>query len=451
MAKRILLKGGEVATSLGVFDGDVLFEEGSADSPGKIIAVEDRGTIAGSFDEEIDCTGKMIFPGLIDVHVHFRTPGHEYKEDWETGGKAALAGGVTTVCDMPNNKPPIFSVGDLEEKRAIIKGKTHVNYGLYMGFNGSNVDEINAATNIPAVKFYACDSTGDLGVGEGVQEFFEKSDKLIVVHSEDQDIINTNSKEYLSEYAGREEEAPTALHSKIRSVESARKSVEDICALAKNAGSRVHIAHISTEAELEVINAAREEGVEVTCEVGPHHLLLCEDDYDHLGNYARMNPPVRSRENIFAMWKGLKFGEIDMIATDHAPHTIEEKDEPYIKAPSGVPELDTLMPFLMNAVNDEGLTVAEVVKLCCERPAEVFAIKNKGKLEAGYDADIVIVDMDMEKKVVREDLFTKCGWSPYEGLKFKGWPVKVFVSGNLAFDQGKFVGNPQGREVEFAK
>jgi dihydroorotase len=443
MAKRILLKGGEVAIGLGVFDGDIAFEGG------KIIAVEDRGTINGDFDEVIDCSGKLIMPGLIDVHVHLREPGQAYKEDWETGSSAALAGGVTTVFDMPNNTPPIFAIKDLKAKRRLIEGRSHVNYGLYMGFSGDNLKEINDAKGICAVKFYACNSTGDLGVNEGVEALFRDSNKLIVVHAEDQSIIDENSKRYLADFKGREEEAPTNLHSKIRSVEAAAKSVKAICELAKKYESRVHIAHLSSDAELEVINEYKEQGVKVTCEVAPHHLFLCVDDYEHLGNFARMNPPVRERSDIFSMWKGLKFGEIDIIATDHAPHAIIEKEEPYIKAPSGVPELDTLMPFLMNAVNDEGLTVAEVVKFAAEGPADLFGVKNKGKLEEGYDADIVVVDMDLSKKVEKENLFTKCGWSPYEGSTLKGWPVMVFVNGELSFKDGKVLGNPNGKEVEF--
>lgn len=439
---KILLKNGQVGCGLGVYDADVLIENG------KIVDTYDWGKAPkmGKSDKIIDCTGKLILPGLIDVHVHFREPGQSYKEDWKTGSSAAVAGGVTTVFDMPNNKPPVLTVKDLDEKRELIKGNSYCNYGLYIGFNGHNIDEINAVKNVPGVKFYACDSTGDMGVenAKAVENLFEKSNKLIVVHAEGAFTVEENAKKYLAEFEGRE--IDPAIHSKIRSPEAALIAVKRVCELAKKYKRKTHIAHLSTDGELEVVTDHKEF---VSCEVAPHHLLLCDDDYTKLGNFLRVNPPVRSREDIFAMWKGIKFEEINIIATDHAPHTIEEKEQGYLQAPSGVPELDTLLPFLLNAVNDEGLTVAELVKLCCEHPAKIFGLKNKGQIESGFDADIVVVDMDIEREVEREGLLTKCGWSPYEGLTFKGWPVMTFVNGELVFEGGKIVGRQAGKEVEF--
>jgi len=433
---KILLKDGQVGCALGVYDAHVLIEGG------KIVDTYDWDKTPEA-DEIIDCKGKLILPGLIDAHVHLREPGHAYKEDWETGSSAAVAGGVTTVLDMPNNKPPVVSVADLEAKRKLIKGRSYCNYGLYIGFDGKNLHEVNASDAV-AVKFYACDSTGDMGVTDSkeVEELFEKSNKLIVVHAEDASCLEEKSKLYLAEFEGGE--VDPAVHSKIRGPECAIKAVKAVCDLAKKHGSRLHIAHLSTEGELDIVN----EHKDVTCEVAPHHLLLCDDDYETLGNFLRVNPPVRNRTDIFALWKGLKFGEIDIIATDHAPHTIEEKEQPYLKVPSGVPELDTLGPILFNAINDEGLEVAEVVKLCCEGPARIFGLKGKGQIEPGFDADLVVVDMEKEGVVKREALFSKCGWSPYEGMHFKGWPLMTFVNGELVFKNGKIVGKKLGKEVE---
>lgn len=433
--KKILLKDGQVGCGLGVYDAHVLIEGG------KIVDIYDWDKTPEA-DEVIDCKGKLILPGLIDAHVHFREPGHAYKEDWGTGSSAAVAGGVTTVLDMPNNHPPVVSVKDLEAKRKLIAGRSYCNYGLYIGFNGKNIDEVNASDAV-AVKFYACDSTGDMGVKDekAVAELFEKSNKLIVVHAEDANCVAENNEQYLAEFGDRE--VDPAVHSKIRSAKCAAIAVRKVCELAKTYGSKLHIAHLSTEGELEIVN----EYENVTCEVAPHHLLLCDDDYETLGNFLRVNPPARSREDIFALWKGLKFGEIDIIATDHAPHTIVEKEQDYLKAPSGIPELDTLGPILFNTVNDEGLQVAEVVKLCCEKPAEIFGLKGKGQIEPGFDADIVVVDMDLEKEVLRDELFTKCGWSPYEGMNLKGWPVMTFVGGELVFKDGKIIGKPAGEEI----
>lgn len=426
---KILLKGGQVVSSSGVFEADVLVEDG------KILRVCDWGEESEA-DEVFDCSGKLIFPGLIDAHVHLREPGQSYKEDWETGSSAAVAGGVTTVLDMPNNDPPVVSIEDLEKKRKLIKGRSYCNYGLYIGFNGKNLEEINSSDAV-AVKFFGCDSTGDMGVNDisAVKELFGKSNKLIVVHAEDAGCIEKNFKNCV-------ESLSAAIHSEIRSPECAVMAVQRFCEMAERLGARLHVAHVSTEGELEVLNKFQK----ITCEVSPHHLVLCEDDYGTLGNFLKVNPPVRSREDIFALWKGLKFGEIDIIATDHAPHTVEEKERDYLKAPSGVPELDTLGPILFNSINDEGLMEAEVVKLCCEKPAEIFGLKGKGRIEFGFDADIVVVDMDLERKVEKDKLFTKCGWSPYEGMSLKGWPVMTFVGGELVFKDGEIVGGKVGKE-----
>lgn len=435
--RSILLANGQLVVGEAIRDQDLLIEDG------KIAAFLDRGAVVPEGAEVFDCSGKMIIPGAIDVHVHFREPGQSYKEDWITGSSAAVAGGVTTVFDMPNNKPPIFTCADLEEKRKLVDGRTYANYGLYIGFNGRNHEEINKAQNIPAVKFYACDSTGDLGVEEGVEELFEKCNKLIVVHSEDGDIIEANAKKYLE---GRDESELTPdLHSKIRSAEAAIVMTRKLCELAKKYNHRLHIAHLSTAGELKVLDEYQ--GSPITCEVSPHHLIFSEDDYVDLGSRIRMNPPVRSREDVFALWKGLKFGDVDIVATDHAPHTIEEKAEAYKKVPSGVPGVEHMLPILLNTVNMEGLTIHEVVKLCAEKPAEIFGVKNKGRLEVGYDADVVVVDMELEKTVDKG--FSKCGWNPYEGMMFKGWPVKTFVNGVLVFDEGKICGEKAGKEVAF--
>lgn len=425
---KILLKGGQVVSSSGVFEANVLIQDG------KIAEVCDWNEEPEA-EEVIDCEGKLIFPGLIDAHVHMRELGNSDKEDWESGSSAAVAGGVTTVLDMPNNTPPIVSVKDLEIKRDLIYGRSYCNYGFYIGFNGKNLDEINASDAV-AVKFFGCDSTGDMGVRDeaAVEELFERSNKLIVVHAEDADCLEKSKKKHF-------EDVPAA-HSVIRSPECAVMAVRRFCELAKRLDTRLHIAHVSTEGELDVLK----EYEKITCEVAPHHLVLCDDDYESLENFIKVNPPVRNRTDIFALWKGLKFGEIDIVATDHAPHKIEEKEQNYSKAPSGVPELDTFGPIFFNAINDEGITEAEVAKLCCEKPTEIFGLKGKGRIEVGFDADIVVVDMDLVKKVERENLFTKCGWSPYEGMKLKGWPVMTFVRGELVFKEGKIVGNKAGKE-----
>ena len=435
----ILLKDGQVGCGLGVYDADVLIEDG------KIVSTFDWGKEIKA-DKVIDCKGKLILPGLIDAHVHMREPGQSYKEDWETGSKAAVAGGITTVFDMPNNQPPVLTVKDLDAKRALISGRSYCNYGLFIGFDGKNISEINKAKNIAGVKVFAANSTGNMGVaGDAIEKLFRKCNKTIVVHAEDEVCIAENTEKYLAEFDGRE--IDPSIHSKIRSPECAAKAVKFVCELAKKSGHKLHVAHVSSDQEIAVILEYRDSGV--TCEVSPHHLLLSEDDYGQLNNFIKVNPPVRSRTNVFGMWKALKFGEIDIVATDHAPHTFVEKQQGYMQAPSGMPELETLLPIMLNAVNSEGLEVKELVKLCCEGPAKLFGAKFKGQIEAGFDADIVVVDMDMEREVKNEELFTKCGWSPYHGSVFKGWPIMTFVGGELVFKDGKVVGKKMGKEVEF--
>lgn len=435
--KKTLIKGGEIVSSEGCIFADILIGDG------KILEILEPGTPVEA-DEVIDASRRLILPGLIDAHVHLREPGDEYKEGFETGTKAALNGGVTTVLDMPNNKPAILTCEDLEKKRALAKGKCYVNYGFYIGFDGTNLKEINEAKNVPAVKLYTTHSTGNMGVSErSIEELFEKVNKRIVVHAEDHEIVENNASAARAEYG--EQELPSEMHSKIRSVEAAKRAVERACGLAKQYGAKLHIAHLSTAGELEAMAPYRKIGV--TCEVAPHHLLLCEDDYEKLGNLLKVNPPVRSKEDLFALWKALKFGQIDIIATDHAPHTLEEKSKSFWQVPSGIPELDTLLPVMLNVVNDEGLTISEVAKLCCEKPAEIFGLKGKGFIREGYDADLVIVDMELSKLVAREELFTRCGWSPYEGNLLKGWPIMVFVGGEIAFEKGKILHEARGKEV----
>ncbi|MFA6917290.1 MAG: dihydroorotase family protein [Candidatus Gracilibacteria bacterium] len=439
---KIILKNGFVVAEGKVQELDVLIDDG------KIVDLVKWGKAEATDFEKIDCRGKYILPGVIDVHVHFRDPGAIYKEDFESGSLASVSGGITTVLDMPNNSPPIVSGGALAGKRKLVSGRSYCDYGFYMGYDGKNLDEILAAENIPGVKIYMGSSTGANGVSFAeVEELFKKFDGLIMVHAEDQEIIEENIKKTLIGVEGVQ--IPASVHSKIRTVQAEVKAIRQACELAKKYGRRLHVAHVSSEEGLKAIVEYKQMGVSVTCEVTPHHLTFSRDDYEMMGNFIKMNPPVRDKEDVFALWKGLKFGDIDIVATDHAPHTIVEKKLPYAEAPSGVPGEETMLPLLLNAVSDGAMEITEVVKVLCERPAEIFGLKSKGKLEKWYDADVIVVDLEKEKKVENKKLFTKCKWSPYDGYTFKGWPVMTFVGGELVFKNGKVVGEKKGREVRF--
>ncbi len=447
----ILFSNANIVTLERIFRGSVVVEGA------KIVKIyEGEDDVMGEFEREYDLEGKYLLPGVIDAHVHFRTPGHEHKETWRTGSASAVAGGVTTVLDMPNNNPPAISVSSLEDKRRLINGNTYVNFGLYIGATPTNIDEVKRAPNVAGVKIYMGASTGSLLVDkhdllEGIFEALP--DRLIAVHAENDAMMKENA----AQFEGVK--GDTSIHSKIRSCDCAHVSVKEAIHLGKKYGNRLHICHMSCKEELEEVRKfkdaeATEHDLRLTCESCPHHLFLNEGDYERLGNYGRMNPPLRTLEDNKALLEGLKDGSVDMVSTDHAPHTREEKDKDYWEAPSGVPGVQTSLPLILNEVNHGEFNLEDVVRIMCDGPARLFGIKNKGRIEEGYDADLVVVDMELEKEVRDEDQLTKCGWSAFRGKVLTGWPVMTFVNGTLVYERlsnggGGVLGEPVGKEVEF--
>lgn len=379
----------------------------------KILSVSKAGNISNINNSEqdvIDCACKLVMPGIIDPHVHFREPGMTQKEDFLTGSMAAAAGGITTVLDMPNTIPPLTSVELLDEKRTLAK-KSIVNYGFHFGAAPDNLEEIKHAKNIASVKVFMNQSTGKLMIDDDVvlDGIFANS-RLVAVHAEG---------------------------------EMVQKAIN----LSKKHNTMLYLCHVSKAEELEVIrNAKAEKRGSIFVEVTPHHLFLTEqDDKD---SFTKMKPQLKSVDDQKALWQAVEDGIVDTIATDHAPHTIEEKSS--FQFPYGVPGCETLLPLLLNAVNEGKLSISRLQQLCCENPVRIFCMKGKGRIEEGYDADLVVVDMDMVKKVDNKLLLTKCKWSSFHGKILKGWPVITIVNGNVVFDHGR-INDIKAKEIEFLR
>ncbi len=414
----LLLKHGMVVTADGKRQEDVLVGEGEP-------------------TETIDCSEKFILPGVVDVHVHFREPGGEQKEDFESGTMAAAAGGVTMVLDMPNNSPAVTSRETLAAKRALIKDKAAVNYGLFMGATADNMDEFLTSDAI-ALKLYVGSSTGDLLVDdkENLEIIFEKmaaADRLLCVHAEDEALI----REHATQFEGQDD--PT-VHPKIRDEEVEYRSVKMALHLAKKHGTRLHICHLSTARGLREFEEFKSD--RITCEVTPHHLFLDESELERQGNFAKMNPPLRAEESCAALMAGIQSGLVNMVATDHAPHTRDEKEQGYAKAPAGVPGVETMLPLLLDAVNHGVLTLEDVVRVTHDEPKRVFGLNLKDCW--------TVVDMDLDQMVENGGVgaqYTKCGWSPFDGRSLKGWPIMTIVNGEVTLRDGQVFGTHKGREL----
>lgn len=398
-------------------------------------------------DKNIDAKGNIVLPGLIDSHVHFREPGMKHKEDWKTGSANAASGGITTVFDMPNTSPPTISKKDLKKKRKIASKKSLVNYGFHLGATLTNIDNIqDLEKETASIKIYMGSSTGSLLISKS-RELFEilsnLNHNLVTVHAEDDFLIT-----YFSEMHRAEDSAE--IHHEIRTNLCEELAITKMLLFSKHFGNRLHICHLSTKEGLALVQRAKEEKQDITCEVTPNHLFLTKEDIKELGNYGKINPPLRSEEDKTALWTAIREGSIDTIATDHAPHTKKEKEQSYWKAPSGVPGVSTLLPLLLDAVNQGQLELDDIVRLTANNPAKRFKIKNKGFLKEHYDADLVIIDMELKKKVNNEKLNTKCGWNPFHGRELKGWPVTTIINGNIIYNSGQVNDEVKGREVEYS-
>ncbi len=401
--------------------------------------IEKISSLIKSAEEVYDAKGNYAIPGAIDMHVHCREPGMTQKEDFKSATMAASAGGITTIVDMPNTIPPTTTLKLLEEKRKIASEKCIVNYGFYLGATSSNISEIRSARNIAGVKVYMGSSTGSLLVADDqpLNDIFG-SGQRISVHAENEAMIRGNTERLKGS-------KDPSIHGRIRNNIAAAFEVERAINLAKKNKTRLHICHVSTAEEVDIIQKNR--NLLLSCEVTPHHLFL--DATKTSGNFGKVNPPLRGKMDIAALWDAVLSGTIDMIATDHAPHLIEEKELDYWSAPSGVPGLETMLPLMLDAVNKNRISLQRLTELTSFNPASRFKIDGKGSILAGFDADITIVDLKKEKTIKNDELFTKCKWSPFNGWRLKGSIAATFVNGELVYDGNSIVGK-SGMEVEFS-
>ena len=396
-------------------------------------------------DQVVDAAGKYLIPGVIDDQVHFREPGLTHKEDLAHASRACAKGGVTSFLEMPNTVPNTVTQAALENKLATASKSSLVNYGFYVGATTENVDVLKHATRTPGIKIFIGSSTGNLLVDEqtALEKIFAESTLTICAHCEDETTVRANAAKYANE-------TDIAFHSKVRDHEAAKIATARAIDLAQRHNHRFHVLHVSTADEIELIQNG---GPLITSEVCPHHLFFNVDDYPRLGSLIKMNPSIKNKTDNDQLWQALCDGVIDIVATDHAPHTMDEKREPYPKCPSGLPAVENSLALMLNQVAQQKCTIEQVVKWMCSRPAEIWNMKNKGRIEVGYDADLTLVDMDLTQTILNENQETKCGWTPWHGDDLTGWPIATWVMGKQVFKmvdgKSQFDASQLGAEIQY--
>ena len=440
----IEIKNATIVNEGQIFTGTVRID---GDRIAKISSGESTSDTSSPVSHTIDAEGLILIPGVIDTHVHFREPGLTKKADMATESAAAVAGGVTSFVDMPNTKPQTTTTQLLEEKVALAAAKSHANYGFMLGATNNNIDQLLEAdpSSYAAIKLFLGSSTGDMLVNnpQALDKLFSQSKKLIVAHCEEEDIVQANLRNFKMECAGTNRET-AALHPQIRTTEACYVSTYKAIERARRYKTRLHIAHISTATELDLLSNMPLEQKHVTAEVTPNHLWFDDRDYAELGNRIKCNPAIKRNEDRLALWAALYDGLIDTIATDHAPHTLESKQQRYFDAPGGIPSIQhslTMMlePLFNNSYNaDEQREFRDtwlplIVRLMCHNPALLFGIRDRGFIREGYKADLTLLKPNVSNTVTRESLYYKCGWSPLEGQTFHSRVEMTFVNGRPAF------------------
>ena len=432
-----IYKGSNIVTHNNTYISDIAVKDG------KIMTVGDLSKESAS--QIIDITGYHLLPGVIDTQVHFREPGLEYKEDLNSGTKAAVLGGITGVFEMPNTNPATTNEEALREKLRLAEGRLFCDYAFYAGGTEDNYLELPKLEKIPGccgVKVFMGLSVGSLLVTDhdDLNNIVSSINNRAAFHCEDQDLLEKR--------IDFQVQGDINSHEVWRNDEQCFKATQRIVNIARMNKKNIHILHVSTKQEIEFLSKNKDiASVEIT----PQHLTLnAPDCYNKLGSYAQMNPPIRNLSHQKKLWEGINNGTADIIGSDHAPHTREEKDTEYPNSPSGMPGVQTLVPVMLNHVNNGKLSLERFVELTSYNPSELFKIKEKGKIEVGFDADFTIVDMNKERVITNDWIVSKCGWTPYDGMSIKGWPIMTVIRGNTVM-QNDEISDPLGKPINFIR
>ena len=442
---RILIKNAKIVNEGSIFEGDVLIENDL------IVEISDSISLKTSDCKVIDAEGSYLIPGAIDDQVHFREPGLTHKGDIESESRAAVAGGITSFIEQPNTVPNAVTQEILEDKYEIAAKKSFANYSFMMGATNDNLEEVLKTNpkNVAGIKIFLGSSTGNMLVDkeETLEKIFSSTPMLIAVHCEDETTIQNNLAEFKEQYG---EDIPVTAHHLIRSAEACYISSSKAVALAKKTGARLHIFHLSTAKEMELFtNKIPLEDKKITAEVCVHHLWFTDEDYKTKGNFIKWNPAVKTAEDRAELWKALNDGRIDVIATDHAPHTKEEKAQSYLKAPSGGPLVQHAVVAMFEAHHQGKISVEKIVEKMCHNPAKIFKIEKRGFIKEGYFADLVIVNPSLPWSVKPENILYKCGWSPFENFTFKSRITHTFVNGEMLYNNFKVKDIRAGKRLLF--
>ena len=443
MSQSILIKNSTIVNEGKSFVADVLLLDGLIEQIGNI-AIESNYKV-------IDGTGKHLFPGIIDGQVHFRDPGLTHKGDLYTESKAAIAGGITSFIDMPNTVPNILTVENLREKYEIASQKSLANYSFFLGVNGDNIDEV---IKMDTSQFIGVSDDGLYFTKKGnlladspekMEKLFANCKSIIAIHSEKEEIVEANEQAFKKKYG---ENIPAKFHPIIRSTEGCYEATKRAIGIAKKHNARLHILHLTTEAETHLFqNDIPLKEKKITTEVSVHHLWFSDKDYDRLGMLIKWNPAIKSEKDKQGLLKALLDDRIDIITTDHAPHTLEEKEKPYFQSMSGAPMVQHSLNCMLEFYKQGLISLEKIVEKMCHNPAILYRIKNRGFIREGYFADLTLVDLNSQWTVAKDNLLYKCGWSPLEGTTFQTAIKQTFVNGNLVYDNGRFNETIKGMEL----